>query len=254
MGGVPTQGGSVLISGELGTTQPARTFSPFALNAISNAETSGGSLWISFLAQRQGEALTGVANPYPRGVNVSLFDAATLNDEKTGVGNSSGASDNTWSIVPDGSGGAREGAYDPAGGVAGGGPDNVGATTFPFEELQWAVVRIDYAGAGGNQDMYLWLSPDPTSVPDTMDADAAVLGDDTNFRTLLGIGGLRPFVGALDTNADPDRPFGVLAWDEFRVGTSFADMTSTTVIPEPTSLVLVALGCCLAGLARRRNG
>ncbi|MCA9235882.1 MAG: hypothetical protein KDA44_10455, partial [Planctomycetales bacterium] len=237
-GSLPTVGGSALLTGANGTSQPAREFSAAAVSAINNAST----VWISFLAQRQGTPnpdWNGGVNQWPRGTNVSLFDIAA-DDEKTGVGNSSSASDNTWSIIPDGGGGNREGAYSPAGGVAGGGPDTPGASPFPFEELQWVVLRIDYDQPGG-EDMYMWLSPDPGSEPSLATADAQVLAGDVNYRTLEGITGLRPFLGNESPgSADPNtwRPAGVLAFDEFRVGTAYADMTATRVVPEPMSLAM----------------
>ena len=260
--GLVTQGGHALITGASGTTQPARTFSAQAQAAIAAQEGSGGSLWVSFLAQRQGAAndtSTGAGsnwlnNPYPRGVNVSLFNAG-LNDELTGIGNSSAASDNTWSIIPDGSGAQREGAYNPAGGVAGGGPETVGAATYPWNDLHWAVVRIDYNGAGGNQDMRLWLDPDPTgAAPLDADAVATILGTDTNYRTLLGVGGLRPFVGNQSGTVGGAnfQPAGVLVLDEIRVGTEFRDMNSTQVIPEPATFGLLALAGAALAIRRRR--
>jgi len=247
--GLPTQGGHVVIQGSPSTSQPSRTFNAQAVAAIQAQEASGGSLWVSFLAQRQGEANSPPAgtdwpnNPYPRGVNVSLFNAAQ-NDEITGVGNSSNATDNTWSIIPNGSGAMREGAYNPPGSASPGVPDNAGAATYPWNDLHWAVVRIDYAGVGGNQDMYLWLDPDPAGQPAEGAAVAKILGTDTNYSTLLGIGAVRPFVGNAQGTAGGAnyRPYGVLAFDEFRVGTTYSDMTSTTVVPEPASLALLLFG------------
>jgi hypothetical protein len=257
-GDLPTLGGHAFSTGEFGVNQPARDFNATARSLINNAST----IWISFLAERQGTPTDpGISNlpnnPYPRGVNVSFFNDVDLNTELVGIGNSSNATDNTWSIIPRGGGGDREGAYDPAGGVRGGGPENVGAATFPWNELQWAVIRIDQLA--GNDNIYLWLSPDPTAEPNVADADATILGTEmspptSNGFDYSGIGALRPFLG--NAQGTPgmanERPFGELVWDELRVGTSYADMTSTSVVPEPSALMLLALGC-LAGLARRRG-
>ena len=253
-GGLPTQGGSLLINGLSGTAEPAREFSAAARAAISSSSTT----WVSFLAQRQGETTdpntTNLPNnPYPRGVNVSFFrnDLAT-NSEVVGLGNSSNATDNTWSIIPLGGGGNREGSYDPAGGVQGGGSTTVGATTFPWENLQWAVFRIDHLA--GNDNVYLWLSPDPTVEPSIASANATILSTDTNAIDYSNIGALRPFVGAQQgtVGAANWRPAGELVLDELRVGTTYADMTRTSVIPEPSSLALVSL-TALALLSGRRR-
>src|SRR5690606_24400984 len=129
----------------------------------------------------------------------------------------------------------------------GGGPETPGAATYPWNELQWAVIRIDLQA--GNDDIYMWLSPDPNVEPSTADADAMILSTDTNAIDYNDIGALRPFVGAVQgtVGADNWRPAGVLALDEIRIGTAFADMTATSVIPEPTSALLALLA--LAGLA-----
>jgi hypothetical protein len=253
-GALPTQGGSVLINGSSGVAEPAREFSAAARAAIAGSSTT----WVSFLAQRQGQTTdpntTNLPNnPYPRGVNFSLFrtDLAT-NSEVAGFGNSSNATDNTWSIIPLGGGGNREGAYDPAGGVQGGGPVTPGAATFPWNELQWAVIRVDHFA--GNDDIYMWLSPDPDVEPSILDADATILNTDTNAIDYANIGAMRPFVGSQQgtVGAANWRPAGVLALDEIRIGTTYADMTATSVIPEPASLVLLSLAAIAFGL--RRHG
>jgi hypothetical protein len=253
-GSLPTQGGSMLINGLSGTAEPAREFSVDARASISSAST----LWISFLAQRQGEttdpSTTNLpGNPYPRGTNMSFFrtDLAT-NSEVVGFGNSSNAADNTWSIIPLGGGGNREGAYDPPGGIAGGLPENAGAATFPWDELQWAVIRID--NQAGNDNIYLWLSPDPSVEPSILDADATILAGDGNGIDYADLGALRPFVGATQGTAGAAnwRPAGVLALDEIRVGTTYADMTATSVVPEPGTVILSLLAVICAGATRRR--
>lgn len=247
-----TVGNSVVSTGESGNNQPARQLSSYAHDQLA----ASGTFWFSFLGQRQGAPQDPPAfgdNPYPRGVNVSLFktDLAT-DDELVGFGNSSNAEQNTWSIIPDGGGGNREGAYSPAGSLPGnGGPENAGAAPFPFQDTEWVVVRIDQVAGDNNDNIYLWLSPDPTSEPSTANADATILGTDTNGMFDYGdVGAIRPFLG----NESSGRPFGVMQYDEIRLGTTYADMSARQVtVPEPASLLLLVLGGLAASFRRVRR-
>ena len=173
--------------------------------------------------------------------------------ELIGFGNASNAVDNSTAVIVRGAGASREGAYDPAGANPGAGPTNVGAAIFPWTNLQWIVARIDHSA--GNDDVYMWINPDPKVEPLLADADARILKTDTNNANLdyAGIGALRPFLGQTQNPTNPAtlRPYGVLAFDEFRIGTTYADMRSTTVVPEPSSLVLLTLGG-LALVGRRK--
>lgn len=236
-GDLPTAGNSAILTGEFGTLQPARDF-----NEISGAD--GTTTWISYIGQRQGAAqdpaTTSPPNMYPRGVNVGVFDADEAahsgRPERVGIGNSSNASDNEWSLIPEGSGGLRQGS-----GV-------------PFTDLQWAVMRIDHIGDHTVDDnVYLWLSPDPNVEPSIGSAAATIIGpNDSNADPIShdysGIDFTRPFVG----NSSSSRPFGVLIMDELRIGTTYADMSSTQVVPEPASLGLILLaGLALPGRRRK---
>ena len=212
-----TTGNSALATGEFGTLQPARDFGNIAV-------VDGDTLWISYVGQRLGAAqdpaTTSPPNMYPRGVNVSFFDADLLANasraERVGIGNSSNASENEWSIIPEGSGSLREGS----------GPEN------PFTELQWAVMRIDFVGDETEaDDFYLWLSPDPAVEPTLETAVVTVLSGDSNAVDASDLDYLRPFIG----NASDGRPFGVLAFDELRIGTTYADMSALPG-PPPTEL------------------
>lgn len=224
---LPTSGNSALLTGENGTLQPARDFK----NELGGAD--GTTTWISFLGQRMGEVQDPPAygdNLYPRGVNLSFFDADELANpgraERTGVGNSSNAETNEWSVIPEGSGTLRVGSGSP------------------YDVLQWAVLRIDYHGDETvADDFYLWLSPDPAVEPALGSADVTIIGG----PDASGIDFIRPFVGNLSSG----RPAGVLAMDELRIGTTYADMSSSQVIPEPSTLVLLALAGI--GLAARRR-
>ncbi len=215
------------------------------------AGADGTTTWVSFLGQRLGEIqdppLVGT-NPYPRGANVSFFDSEGLTDdsgvpdERFGIGNSSNATGNEWSIIPEGNGGLREGS--PAD---------------PWSTLGWGVLRIDHIGDDEVADnAWLWISPDPLGgEPSTASADvtisAAAPPDPTNARDFSNIDFIRPFVGN-QTNVPGNsayRPLAVMTIDEIRIGTTWDDMRNTAGLPEPTSCVLLIFG----GLAMcvRRN-
>jgi MYXO-CTERM domain-containing protein len=116
------------------------------------------------------------------------------------------------------------------------------------------VLRIDHVGDATVADnAYLWLNPNPLVEPLIANADVTILSGDTNSRDLSNIDFVRPFVGNAQNTALTGgfpatnwRPFGVLAVDEIRLGTTYADMSA---VPEPAALGLLALG----GLLRLRR-
>jgi len=219
---VPSTGGSALMSGTDGTLQLSRSF-----NNITGS--AGTTLWYSWIGQRLGEATVDPNNPYPRGVNAGLFDSENASrTERLALGNSSGAANDAWSLIPEGSGSLIE------------------QSTTPFSTLSWAVVRIDFNGAGSPDNAYLFLNPDPNVEPAIGTADATVIGT-TAQNDYAGLDLIRPFIGGFDSGNN--RPFGVLAIDEIRLGGDYASMSSI-VVPEPTSFAL--LGLAGIGLLVRR--
>jgi hypothetical protein len=226
--GLSTSGGHAVLTGEFGTLQAMRSF-----GNISGAD--GTTTWYSFIGQRQGATGGTIANnPYPRGVNVGLFDTeatatqgGTLRPERVGIGNSSNAANDEWSIIPEGSGGLRVGS-----GVS-------------YALTYWAVMRIDHHGDHTvADDAYLFLSPDPAVEPLVGSAVASAIG----VLDYSNVDFLRPFVGGLSGTS----PFGVLVVDEIRLGGDYASMSATTVVPEPTAMALLGLGG-LALLFRHRT-
>jgi len=221
--GLPTSGGHAILTGEFGTLQAMRSF-PNILGA------DGTTTWYSWIGQRQGATGGTIAdNPYPRGVNIGLFDTeatatqgGTLRPERIGIGNSSNAATNEWSVIPEGSGTLRAGS-----GV-------------PYSDLYWAVLRIDHHGdATVADDAYLFLNPDPLSEPTLGSALASSIG----VRDYSNLDFIRPFVG----NVSGSSPFGVLIVDEIRLGGNYASMSA---VPEPSAFALLGLAG-LGALYRR---
>ncbi len=234
--GLPTAGNHAFLTGEFGTLQMARSFA-------NVAGADGTSTWFSFLAQRQGETSTNVAgNPYPRGANVGLFDTEAVSqggtaNERFGVGNSSNATEDAWSIIPQGGGGNRE-----------------GSAANPWSTLAWGVVRVDHIGDATVADSaWLWINPDPLGgEPLKANAVVEILSGDTNSRDFSNVDFVRPFVGntAGTVGMANHRPFAVLVVDEIRLGTNWDDMRA---VPEPSAGLLFALGGLALGALRKRG-
>jgi hypothetical protein len=233
--GLPTLGNSALLSGEFGTLQISRLFP-----SISGA--AGTTTWFSFIGQRLGETSTNVAgNPYPRGANVSLFDADRVGPspnqpERIAMGNSSNATADEWSIITEGSGSQRDGSGTP------------------WSTRHWGVIKIEHLGDSTVADnAYMFLDPDPNVEPTNAMAVASMVnGVDSGARDFSGIDYMRPFVGNTSGTVGNTnhRPFAVLAVDEIRVGTTYADMRAT---PEPTTALLFVLGGLALSLGRSRR-
>lgn len=237
--GLVTSGNHAFLTGEGGTLQLKSSFPNIAGN-------DGDTTWISFLAQRQGAAGTFTNwpnNPYPRGVNLSIFDSEGTadgmsgnTDERISVGNSSNAADDEWSIIVEGSGEQRKGNGDS------------------WANLHWAVLRIDHHGDSTvADDAYLWLDPDPNVEPSIASAYASVLpGTDAFAKDYSNLDYLRPFVGNTSSSSGESRPFGELVLDEIRIGTTYGDMNSTSVVPEPATAFLLLCGLAIVACSRRK--
>ena len=188
-----TTGNSALYSGETGTSQP---FRDFALTGEGRG-LDGTTTWISLLIQRDG-ATVDAANPYPRGANIAFFDGGS---ERFGIGNPSGSPDNFIAITHGGSTGDRR------------------PSSTPFNELSFAVLRIDHLA--GNDNAYLFINPPLDQEPDISTADAQDIGGfDFTFNRV------RPFSGNTDTGNN--RPFALLYMDELRIGETYAQVTPYT--------------------------
>jgi hypothetical protein len=215
-----TLGNSGFFSGLPGTSQPFRD-----LGAARGAD--GTTTWISFVGVRLGPTTNNAAepdNPYPRAANFSLYNAGS---ERLALGNSTGATNDAWSLIPLGGLGNRV------------------ASSTPMANQSLVVVRIDHIGDSTvNDNAYLFINPTLGVEPDISLASAASVGlfDYTITR-------VRPFAG----NQQATRPYAEAQFDEFRLGETWADVTPFTPVPEPSTWALVALGCAGFFWLRRRK-
>jgi len=106
------------------------------------------------------------------------------------------------------------------------------------------VGRIDW-NPGGFETVSLWV--DPTDVTSEVAAGTTYLS--TSAFELTAITAVRPFVG----NTAGALTAVSANFDEFRLGGSWASVTSLAVVPEPASGALLGLGV-LSLLAFRRRG
>lgn len=217
-----TSGNSLFLTGTNGTSQPFRTLS-------TTIGTNGGTAWVSFMAYRSGPTTNNTLqtfNPYPRGANVSFY---TNNSERIAIGNASAAISNNFSIVPAGSGGnAQQSGYD-------------------YSDLSLVVLRFDYAEPGApntNDAVYMFINP-TLGVEPTL-AEAVV---STNNWFDFTFNRVRPFAGGNAAN----QPYAELSVDELRVGTTFADVTPFTPVPEPSIFALGGAGILAFAWALRRR-
>ena len=114
------------------------------------------------------------------------------------------------------------------------------------------VGRIDW-NASGFETVSMWV--DPTDV--TSEGAAGAVYASTSAFELTAITGVRPFVGNPATVGGNPVPAVSANYDEFRLGGTWASVTSLGVpaaVPEPTTIALAGLGAIGWALAwRRRN-
>ncbi len=108
--------------------------------------------------------------------------------------------------------------------------------------------RIDW-NAAGNETVSLWV--DPTDV--TTEAAAGTIYLQTSGFELTAITGVRPFVGNAATVGGNPVPAVSANFDEFRIGGTWAQVTSLAVAPEPSTIALAGLGVIGWALTLRRQ-
>jgi len=224
--------GNSLLAGAYNTTtatKAARTLANF--NADGTNFLSGGTYWISFIAQR-----VGPRNETPpiwdRQANFGLFANAVALDgqERFDVGRPNrhsytGEPYDTWSTWH-------------ANGLANNGVAYTKPSSYPLENVTFVLVKIvtDNDPATGDS-AYVWFNwPNLLSEPENSSAVLTDIGevDLTRINQIrIHCNGSYTTGGILYTNA--------LLWvDEIRIGTTFADVTP--LVPEPSAIALSVLG------------
>jgi len=229
-----TNGGSVVIGAPGGITgingQPSRSFDFGGLNAAGTAylglTNSPGSYWASFIMQWIGQVTAGSpTNQYVRKGDLVFRAGALTNATSTGTAlysvgspnanNRIGTPVDTWATW--------------TGNDASGGTQNTGlaASAAPLNTLTFVLVRMDLDGVSGTDTVYTWFNWTNLNVEPPISA-AATTNNSVNEDGLNNI--------RLDANnGNATGTNTVLAFDEFRFGTTFADVTphSTNSTPAP---------------------
>jgi hypothetical protein len=247
--------GSVFMQGATGGNsnfQPSRAFNfsrgtnnLSGINGVTG-HADGVFTWVSFLMIRQGPTGTLAGNPYGRGVNVPL-DLTNMTGgavlQKVALGNSSGAAQNTIGILS-GGGSIRPSSNPPY--TFGAVPPNAPITNF-------IVMAVEHV-AGGLDNAYLWVNPLSLDLgsPALNLVGPALSTATTNVLGLFdySFDRMRIFVGGQSSAA---QPYGEAVMDEYRVGTTWADVTPFIAVPEPATACLVGLGALVLVQRWRRR-
>ncbi len=221
-----TSGNSVLVGSYSGTaSKPARTFANF--NSDGTNFLSGGTYWISFLAQRVGPKYD-TPPVWGRQANFGLFANAVNSDgtERFDVGRPNrnsftGTPYDTWSTWH-------------ANGFVNNGAGYAKPSNYPLEDVTFVLIRIDTDNDPSTGDSaYVWFNwPDLLSEPSTSSAVLSDIGEVDLTR-----------INQIRIHCNGYSGVNTNAWlwvDEIRVGTTFADVTP--LVPEPSAAVLSVLG------------
>ena len=131
---VDALGNSLVTSGNkgfyTGADGTARTF-----RSLPSARGEDGTTtWISLVAIRIGPTADENQNIYPRSANISLYSG---DSEQLAIGNSTGAPENTWALIPNGR------------------IENIQSSSASYDQLTFVIVRIDHWA--GNDSAYLFI-------------------------------------------------------------------------------------------------
>jgi hypothetical protein len=224
-----TDGGSVVIGNLAGSTINAQPSRSMAIGTLSGNVYSGlpsGTYWVSCTMQWIGyptSSSMSSSNLYWRKGDIAFRSGTPTNSsggtELLAAGRPSAnqfpsAPIDTWTLWSGGDSGAAASGR---------------ATTYPLTNASFILMRLDVDGNTGTADTtYLWVNwTNLTIEPPISTANAT-----NTLVNLTGINNIR-----LDANNQ--NSFGtntVLRFDEFRLGTTFADVTPLAAVPQPPTI------------------
>jgi hypothetical protein len=223
-----TDGGSVIVGNLAGSTinaQPSRSLAIGTLNGSTYSGLPSGTYWVSFTMQWIGyPSSMSTSNLYWRKGDIVFRSGSLTNANSTGTELVAAGRPNanqfpftpidTWTLWSGGDGGAA------ASGVA---------TTNPLTSASFILMRLDVDGNTSTPDTaYLWVNwTNLTVEPSISTANAT-----NTIANLTGMNNIR--LDANNQNASGTNT--VIRFDEFRLGTAFADVTPLASVPQPPAI------------------
>jgi hypothetical protein len=224
-----TDGGSVIVGNLAGSTinaQPGRSIAVGTLSGNTYSGLPAGTYWVSFTMQWIGyptPASMTTSNLYWRKGDIAFksgvpTNATTGGTELLAVGRPNAnqfpaTPVDTWILW---SGGDSDAA---ASGVA---------TAYPLTNATFILLRLDVDGSAAADTTYLWINWTNLTVEPPISLAKAT----NTIANLTGLNNLR--LDANNQNASGTNT--VLRFDEFRLGTTFANVTPLATVPQPPSI------------------
>jgi hypothetical protein len=227
-----TDGGRLVIGVPAGTTgnaQPSRSFNLGTLNnqTYSGLTNSPGTYWVSFLMQWVGPQTAGsTTNLYVRKGDLQFRQGSLTNATSAGAQLFAVGSPNAANRIGT--------AYDTwatwTGADAAGGAENIGlaASTKALNSVTLVLLRIDLDGGSGADTIYTWFNWTNLTVEPSI-ATASTTNNTANEDGWNNIRFDANGGNAVGTNT-------VLAFDEFRLATSFGDVAPLAAAPQPPNI------------------
>ncbi|MCO6045066.1 PEP-CTERM sorting domain-containing protein [Aeoliella sp. ICT_H6.2] len=241
-----TAGGSLFLTGQYGSTKIARTYDQSALPHPAPPQL-GESTYISFLARRSGAAadpndpIYGGNYPwgdnlYPRVAGVNMYSNDNGDQVPLLIGNLSNVDQDVWRL-------SGQDLDDQSNAPIIDQPFGEGSNTY------LVVFRIDHAAGDGDGDqIHMYLDPLLESEGQNTPSLVANWEKDDDPLYLPG-----DWLAVQVGDDSGNRPYSEFTFDEYRIGSTWEDVTPFTAIPEPTSLMLLGLSGLAVVVCHRRN-